>query len=86
MNIISCKCVYRTKHIADGLIERYKACLVAKGFNQLVDEDFFDTFSLVVKPTTVRLLFSLAVSNKWTLRQLDDHNAFLTETCLKLSI
>ncbi|XP_019156720.1 PREDICTED: uncharacterized protein LOC109153270 [Ipomoea nil] len=77
MNIIGCKWVFRTKRTADGSIDRYKARLVAKGFNQVTGEEFFDTFSPVVKPTTVRILFSLAVSNKWTLRQLDVHNAFL---------
>jgi hypothetical protein len=31
---ISCKWVYKLKHHIDGLIERYKACLVAQGFSQ----------------------------------------------------
>jgi hypothetical protein len=31
----------------------------------------------MVKPTTVRLVVSLAVSRGWDLRQLDVHNAFL---------
>lgn len=77
MNIISCKWVYHTKRKGDGSIDRYKARLVAKGFNQVAGEDFFDTFSPVVKLTTARLLFSLTVTHSWTLRQLDVHNAFL---------
>lgn len=69
--------VYRTKRKAGGSIERYKARLVSKGFNQVVSEGFFDTFNPVVKPTTVHMLFSLVVSSGWSLHQLDVHNAFL---------
>lgn len=39
--------------------------------------DFTQTFSPAVKPTTVRLVLSLALQNNWPLRQLDVNNAFL---------
>ncbi|RVW75660.1 Retrovirus-related Pol polyprotein from transposon RE2 [Vitis vinifera] len=45
----------------------YKARLVAKGFHQRSDMDYHDTFSLVVKPTTIRLVLSLAASKDTSL-------------------
>jgi hypothetical protein len=76
-NIIGAKWVFKIRRKANGTINQYKARLVAKGYRQWYGIDYEDTFSIVVKVATIRLILSLAVSQGWHLRQLDVHNAFL---------
>jgi histone deacetylase 1/2 len=54
--------------------------LVAKGFHQCPDVDYYDTFSPVIKPTIIRLVLNITISSEWTLRQFDVNNAFLQGT------
>lgn len=68
---------FRVKRHQDDTVDRLKSRLVAKGFNQRPSIDYFETFSLVVKVTTIRLVLGQAVSRGWVLRQLDVNNAFL---------
>ncbi|XP_031253478.1 uncharacterized protein LOC116111442 [Pistacia vera] len=74
MNVVGCKWVFKTKLKADGTLLKYKARLVAKGLPSL---DYFDTFSLVVKPATIRIILSLDIHNQWDIQQIDINNAFL---------
>ena len=62
---------------SDGSIARLKSRLVAKGYAQTYDVDYYDTFSLLVKMTSVRFFIFLATTYNWDLHQLDIKNAFL---------
>lgn len=75
--IVGCKWVFKIKRNSDGSIARYKARLVDKGFHQSADVDYTETYSPVVKPVTIRVLLTLAVTHGWSVRQVDINNAFL---------
>jgi hypothetical protein len=69
--------VFKKKLRPNGTIERYKARLVAKGYTQKKGEDFFDTYSLVARLTTIRVLLSLAASFGLIVHQMDVKTTFL---------
>jgi hypothetical protein len=77
LNVLSNKWVYKIKHRSDDSIELFKACLVANGFHQQPGLDYNETFSAMVKHTTIRTVLALATSKCWSIHQLDIHNAFL---------
>ncbi|KAL5737439.1 hypothetical protein ACOSP7_030200 [Xanthoceras sorbifolium] len=76
-NIIGNKWVFRIKYHSDVSVAKFKARLVAKDFHQTPGVDFCDTFSAVLKPFTLRVIFTLTVTNGWQIQQIDVNNTFL---------
>ncbi|XP_023771823.1 uncharacterized protein LOC111920481 [Lactuca sativa] len=61
----------------DGTLSRYKSHLVANGRSQRPGIDCDETFSLVVKPSTIRIVLNIVITHQWPIRQLDVKTAFL---------
>jgi hypothetical protein len=64
----------------DSSLDRYKAHWVLRGFTQLPDVDYDETFSPVVKSVTVHTVLTLTVSRGWHVHHLDINNTFLHNT------
>ena len=62
---------------SDGSIDKFKTRLVAKGFKQKADLDFFDIFSPITRITSIRLLIAITAIFYLKIHQMDVKTAFL---------
>lgn len=76
-NIVGWKWLFCIKIQVDGSLALYKYWPVAKGFTQCHEVDFHETFSIVVRPQTIKIIFTISFGHRWTMHQLDGNNAFL---------
>ena len=76
---IGYKWILKDKLKSDGSIERQKAQLVARGFTQEVKIDYEETFSVVVKFTSMWLILAIVTRLDLELHQKDVKNTFLME-------
>jgi hypothetical protein len=83
-NVSTSKWIFKHKFHSDGTLEWYKAHWVLRDFTQQPDVNYDETFCLIVKPTTVRMVLSLAISRSWLVHQLGVMNAFLHGTLSKI--
>lgn len=74
---IKSKWVFKTKYDADGNIVRHKARLVAKGCSQKFGVDYNETYSPVVRYTSLRFLIALAAKRNMKIDQMDAVTAYL---------
>lgn len=56
MNVVGSRWVFTIKYNSDGTIDHYKARIVAKEYHQQQGVDYEDTFSPVIKSTTIRIV------------------------------
>jgi hypothetical protein len=75
--LVICRWVYRTNSASNGQINRYKARLVTKGFQQVHGIDYDDTFTLVVNMDSIQLALSIAAAKGWEFHHMNMKNVFL---------
>ncbi|XP_050876318.1 uncharacterized mitochondrial protein AtMg00820-like [Lathyrus oleraceus] len=63
--------VFKIKLKPDGSASKHKARLVARGFLQKSDLNYFEVFAPVAKHETIRLIIAIDVNMNWHLIHLD---------------
>lgn len=76
-NLVKNKWVFKVKRDKNGNPERFKSRLVAKGFSQKEGIDYFETFSPVIRHSTLRFLIALSAKYSFEIHHLDVATAFL---------
>ena len=74
---IKCKWVFKTKYLPYGIVDKFKAHLVAKGCTQKARIDYSEIFSSVVKFEIVRLVMAIIAIDDIEILQFDIKSAFL---------
>jgi hypothetical protein len=70
-NKIRCKWVFKRKLKVNSHIDRYKVRLMAKGYSQVHELDYYETFSPILKIALVRILLALAINKNCEIHQMD---------------
>ncbi|GJR43797.1 retrovirus-related pol polyprotein from transposon TNT 1-94 [Tanacetum coccineum] len=77
MTIIGTKWVFRNKLDENGVISRNKVRLVAQGYNQQEGINYDETYALVARLESIRILLAYACALDFKLFQMDVKSAFL---------
>jgi len=74
---IGSRWVFKVKHLPDGTVECFKACVVAQGFSQHPGVDFDETFAPTARWNAVCTILALAAIDDMHLKSVDISSAFL---------
>jgi len=77
MHVISCKWVFNIKRRQNGEIDRYKARLVARGFEQRSGIDYKEIYAPVARIETIRLMFALSIEENLHVHQMEVVTAYV---------
>ena len=74
---LSSKWVFKRKMKVDGSIEKYKARLVIKGYKQTEGLDYFDTYSLMTRINSIKMVLAISTLRNHEVHQMDVKKTFL---------
>ena len=74
---LSSKWVFKRNQNVDGLIDKYKARLMNKGYKQTEGLDYFDTYSLVTRKKSIRMVLAITTLRNLEVHQMDVKIVFL---------
>ncbi|GJU58594.1 retrotransposon protein, putative, ty1-copia subclass [Tanacetum coccineum] len=76
---VGSKWLFKNKTDMDGNVHTYKACLIAKGFTQIYEVVYEETFSLVANIRAIRILIAIAAYYEYEIWKMDVKIAFINE-------
>jgi hypothetical protein len=76
-NIVVTKWVFRNKQDEHGVVIRNKSWLVAKGYSQVEGLNFEETFALIARLESIRMLLVYVTHHDFNVYQMDVKSAFL---------
>ena len=74
---LSSKWVFKRKRKVAGSIDKYKARLVIKDYKQTESLEYFDTYSLVMRITSIRMVLAIDALRSLKEHQMDVKTTFL---------
>ena len=77
VNVIGTKWIFKNKSDEHGTVIRNKSRLVAQDYTQVEGIDFDETFALVARLESIRILLAIASHLNFKLYQMDVKSAFL---------
>ena len=70
---------HEAPHGVDGIIEKYKAVFVARGFSQKEGVNYDEAFAHVARYTSIISIIAITSAMRWKLYQMDAKTTFLND-------
>ena len=76
-SVVRSRWLYKIKHGANWVIEKYKARFFARGLSQKEGVDYDDTFTPLARCTSIISIIAIALAMGWNLYHMDVKTSLL---------